>query len=72
MLNLENDIVTPLKPKFNVRYGDDMFKTTKVNKRNIFFFEKLTNYYPKIMHTIVHLMKLKKFLDTKLTSVNGT
>lgn len=37
MLNLENDIVTPLKPKFNVRYGDDMFKTTKVIKRNIFF-----------------------------------
>ena len=29
MLKLENDIVTPLKPKFNVRYGDDMFKTKK-------------------------------------------
>ena len=68
VLKLENDIATPLKPKFNMRYGDNMFETTKVNKTP-FFFRKIEQLLSK--NYTHHRMKLKIFLDTKLTSVNG-
>ena len=67
-LKLENDIVVPLKPKFNRIYVDSMFNRRKVNMNDILFEQQLNNYNPKI-----RLMKLnpKKFLETKLICING-
>ena len=67
-LKLENDIVLPLKPKFNRIYVDSMFNRRNVNINDILFEQRLNNYNPKI-----RLIKLnrKKFLETKFICING-
>ena len=67
-LKLENDIVVPLKPKFNRIYVDSMFNRRKVNMNDILFEQRLNNYNPKI-----RLGKLnpKNFLEMKLICING-
>ena len=67
-LKLENDIVVPLKPKFNRIYVDSMFNRRKVNMNDILFEQQLNNYNPKIRLT---KLNPKKFLETKLICING-
>ena len=67
MVTLENDIVTPLKPKFYKIYVDDMFNRRKGNTNDNL--KQLNNYNPKNKFTIQ--LDQNKFLDTKLIYDDG-
>ena len=67
MVTLENDTVTPLKPKFYKIYVDDMFNRRKGNTNDNL--KRLNNYHPKNKFTIQ--LDQNKFLDTKLIYDDG-
>ena len=67
MVKMENDIVTPSKPVFYCRFGDNIYCRWKLG--NNVLFELLNNYHPNIKLTIE--VNPSKFLDTKLTNING-
>ena len=67
MVKMENDIVTPSKPVFYCRFGDNIYCRWKLG--NNVLFELLNNYHPNIKLTIE--VNPSKFLDTKLTNINS-
>ena len=67
MVKMENDIVTPSKPIFYPRFVDDIYSRQKLGDNVLF--DRLNNYHPNIKFTIE--VNPSKFLDTKLTNING-
>ena len=68
MTRCENDIVIPNSPIYYRRYVDDIFTRRKKNTNDILF-ENMNNYHENIKLTIE--LNPTKFLDTKLTLING-
>ena len=68
MVNMENDIVIPLKPIFYRRFVDDIINCRKKNVLDELFF-KLNNYQRNIKLTIE--ISPTKFFDTQFVDLNG-
>ena len=68
MVKMENDVVIPSKPIFYRRFVDDIYSRQKLGDNVLF--DRLNSYHPNIKLTIE--VNLRKFLDTKLTNINGT
>ena len=68
MVKTENDVVIPSKPIFYRRFVDGIYSRRKLED-NVFF-DRLNSYHPNIKLTIE--VNPSKFLDTKLTNINGT
>ena len=68
MVKMENDVVVPSKPIFYRRFVDDIYSRRKLGD-NILF-NRLNSYHPNIKLTIE--VNTSKFLDTKLSNINGT
>ena len=67
MVNMENDIVIPLKPIFYRRFVDDIINCRKKNVLDELFF-KLNNYQRNIKLTIE--ISPTKFFDTQFVDLN--
>ena len=67
MVKMENDVVVPSKPIFYRRYVDDIYSRRKKGENVLF--DRLNDYHPNIKLTIE--LNPCKFLDTKLTYING-
>ena len=67
MVKMENDVVTPSKPIFYRRFVDDIYTRQKLGDNVLF--DQLNNDHPKMKLTLE--VNPSKFLDTKLTNVNG-
>ena len=67
MVKLENEAVTPLKPKFYWRYANDIFNRYNKNVEYILF-SRLNNY--QNMKITIEINPTK-FLDKQLNCVNG-
>ena len=65
---MENDVVIPSKPIFYHRFVDDIYSRQKLGDNVLF--DRLNSYHPNIKLTIE--VNPSKFLDTKLTNINGT
>ena len=65
---MENDVVIPFKPIFYCRFVDDIYSRRKLEDNVLS--DQLNSYYPNIKLTIE--INPSKFLDTKLTNINGT
>ena len=65
---MENDVVIPSKPIFYCRFFDDIYSRRKLGDNVLF--DQLNSYHPNIKLTIE--VNPSKFLDTKLTNINGT
>ena len=65
MVKMENDVVIPSKPIFYRRFVDDIYSRRKLGDNVLF--DRLNSYHPNIKLTIE-----VKFLDNKLTNINGT
>ena len=68
MVKMENDVVIPSKPIFYRRFVDDIYSRRKLGDNVLF--DRLNSYHPNIKLTIE--VNPSKFLDTKLTNINGT
>ena len=68
MVQMENDVVIPSKPIFYHRFVDDIY--SRRNLGDNVLFDRLNGYHPNIKLTIK--VNPSKFLDTKLTNINGT
>ena len=68
MVKMENDVVIPSKPIFYHRFVDDIYSRLKLGD-NILF-DQLNSYHPNMKLTIE--VNLSRFLDSKLTNINGT
>ena len=68
MVKMENDVVIPSKPMFYRRSVDDIYSRWKWGDNVLF--DQLNSYHPNIKLTIE--VNSSKFLDTKLTNINGT
>ena len=68
MVKMENDVVIPSKPIFYHRFVDDIYSRRKLGDNVLF--DRLNSYHPNIKLTIE--VNPSKFLDTKLTNINGT
>ena len=68
MIKMENDVVIPSKHIFYCRFVDDSYSRRKLGDN--FLFDRLNSYHPNIKLTIE--VNPRKFLDTKLTNINGT
>ena len=68
MVKMENDVVIPSKPIFYRRFVDDIYSRRKLGDNVLF--DRLNSYHPNIKLTIE--VNPRKFLDTKLTNINGT
>ena len=67
MVKIENGVVIPSKPIYYHRFVDDIYSRQKLEDNVLF--DWLNNYHPKIKLTIE--VNPSKFLDTKLTNING-
>ena len=67
MVKMGNDVVIPSKPIFYRRFVDDIYSRRKLGDNVLF--DRLNNYHPNIKLTIE--VNPSKFLDTKLTNING-
>ena len=67
MVKMENDVVIPSKPIFYRRFVDDIYSRRKLGDNVLF--DRLNSYHPNIKLTIE--VNPSKFLDTKLTNING-
>ena len=67
MVKIENDVVIPSKPVSYRRFVDDIYSRRKLGDNVLF--DRLNNYHPNIKLTIE--VNPSKFLDTKLTNING-
>ena len=68
MVKMENDVVMPSKPIFYWRFLDDIYSRRKLGDNVLF--NQLNSYHPNIKLTIE--VNTSKFLDTKLSNINGT
>ena len=68
MVKMKNNVVIPFKPIFYRRFVDDIYSRRKLGGNVLF--DRLNSYYPDIKLTIE--VNPSKFLDTKLTNINGT
>ena len=68
MVKMENDVVIPSKPIFYRRFVDDIYSRRKLGDDVLF--DRLNSYHPNIKFTIE--VNPSKFLDIKLTNINGT
>ena len=67
MVKMENDVI-PSKPIFYGRFVADIYSKWKLGDNVLF--DQLNSYHPNIKLTIE--VNPSKFLDTKLTNINGT
>ena len=67
MVKMENDVVITSKPMLYRRFLDDYSRRKWGD--NVLF-DQLNSYHPNIKLTIE--VNSSKFLDTKLTNINGT
>ena len=67
MVKMEDDVI-PSKPIFYHRFLDDIYSRWKLGDNVLF--DRLNSFHPNIKLTIE--VNLSKFLDTKLTNINGT
>ena len=67
MIKIENDAVMLSKTIFYRRFVDNIYSRRKLGANVLF--DPLNNYHPNIKLTIE--VNLSKFLDTKLTNING-
>ena len=68
MAKMENDIVIPSKPIFHSWFVEEIYSRKKIGD-NVLFNNRLNNYHLKIKITIE--LNSSKFLDTKLTNIDG-
>ena len=68
MVKMENDVVIPSKPIFYSRFVDDIYSRRKLGDNVLF--DRLNSYHPNIRLTVE--VNPSRFLDTKLTNINGT
>ena len=68
MVKMENDAVIPSKHIFYRRFVDDIYSRRKLGDNVLF--DRLNGYHPNLKLTIE--VNPSKFLDTKLTNINGT
>ena len=64
---MENDVVIPSKPIFYRKFVDDIYSRRKLGDNVLF--DRLNNYHPNI--NLTTKVNPSKFLDTKLTNING-
>ena len=67
MVKMKNDVVIPSKPIIYRRFVDDIYSRRKLGDNVLF--DRLNSYHPNIKLTIE--VNPSKFLDTKLTNING-
>ena len=67
MVKMENNVIIPSKPIFYCRFADNIYSRQKLGDNVLF--DQLKNYHPNIKFTLE--VNPSKFLDTKLTNVNG-
>ena len=65
---MKNDVVIPSQPIFCRRFVEDMYSRQELGDNVLF--DRLNSYHPNIKLTIE--VNPSKFLDTKLTNINGT
>ena len=68
MVKMENDVVIPSKSIFYRSSVDDIYSRRKLG--DYVLLERLNSYHPDIK--LVIEVNPSKFLDTKLTNINGT
>ena len=68
MVKMVNDVVMLYKPFFYRRFVDDIYSRRKLGDNVLF--DRLNSYHPNIKLTIE--VNPSKFLDTKITNINGT
>ena len=68
MVKMENDVAIPSKSISYCRFVDDIYSRWKLRDNNLF--DQLNSYYPNIK--IIIEVNPSKFLNTKLTNINGT
>ena len=68
MVKMENDVVIPSKPIFYCKFVDGIYSRRKLGDGVLF--DQLNSYHPNIKLTME--VNPSKFLDTKLTNINGT
>ena len=69
LVKKENGIAVSSKPcnTFYQRFADDIYSIKKIGDNALFY--RLNNYHPNIKLAIE--LNPRKFLDTKLTNING-
>ena len=67
MVRMENDAVISSKPIFYHRFVGGIYSRQRLGESVLFY--QLNNYHPNIKLTIE--VNPSKFLDTKLTNING-
>ena len=68
MVKMENDVAIPSKSISYCRFVDDIYSRWKLRDNNLF--DQLNSYYPNIK--LIIEVNPSKFLNTKLTNINGT
>ena len=68
MVKMDNDVVIPSKPIFYRTFVDDIYSRRKL--RDNVLLDWSNSYHPNIKLTIE--VNPSKFLDNKLTNINGT
>ena len=68
MVKMDNDVVIPSKPIFYRTFVDDIYSRRKL--RDNVLLDWSNSYHPNIKFTIE--VNPSKFLDNKLTNINGT
>ena len=68
MVKMENDVVILSKPIFYCKFVDGIYSRRKLGDGVLF--DQLNSYHPNIKLTME--VNPSKFLDTKLTNINGT
>ena len=68
MVKIENDVVIPSKPIFYRRFVDEIYSRQKLGDNVLF--DQLNSYHPNIK--LATEVDPSKFLDPKLTNINGT
>ena len=69
MIQMETDVVVPIRPIFYKRYVDDIYNCRQKNTCDVLY-NAINNYHPKIKLTIE--TNPQRFLDTEITHINGT
>ena len=69
MIQMETDIVVPMRPIFYKRYIDDIYNRRQKNTSDVLY-DALNNYHPQIKLTIE--TNPQRFLDTEIIHINGT
>ena len=68
-IRMETDVVVPIRPIYFKRQIDDIYNRRQKNTNDMLC-DTLSNYHPKIKLTID--TNPQRFLDTKITHINGT